>query len=484
MLKFYNTLSHKKEVFRSIIKGEARIYACGPTVYNVPHIGNMRTYVQEDIFKRLLIYKGYRVKHIINITDVGHLAGDANLGEDKVRMEARKENKSAAQVAEEYTRSFVKDLKLLNILMPDRLPRATGHISEMLECVKQLDRKGYLYRIETGMYYNTSKFKNYGELTRMSFGELNKYLIAGARVERASGIKNTTDFAVWRFNDVEKEMIWDSEWGRGFPGWHIECTAMSFKYLGKHFDIHFGGIDHIPIHHTNEIAQSEAITGKKFVNYWIHLNFLTVSGKKMAKSLGNVYTVEDLIKRGYSASAIRLFYISGHYRKKLNFTFEALENVEQTLQGICSFVERLSEVKNAAKGSGSGEFLKKIRAQKKRFFAELDDDLNMPEALSAMHGIISETNRRKESGKLSKGEAGAVIKIMLEFDKILGLDMARHLGRKVQEISQEIKDLISSREKARKEKDFAKADELRKILREEFNIALEDTNEGVRWRKC
>jgi len=477
-LKLYNTLGRKIQPFRSIKKGSVGIYTCGPTVYWFAHIGNMRTYVQEDILKRTLIHNGYKVKHVMNITDVGHLVGDSNIGEDKIKLEARKEHKSAYEVARFYEEAFVKDIKRLNIIMPDVMPRATEHINEMLALIKKLDEKGYLYKVSTGIYYDTSKFKDYGKLTGMSFDELNKYLKAGARVERAEGIKNTTDFAVWRFaKGDEKEMVWDSEWGRGFPGWHIECSAMSMKYLGEHFDIHCGGIDHIPIHHTNEIAQSEAATGKKFVNYWIHVSFLTVNNMKMAKSLGNIYTVQDIIDRGYSPLSLRFFLLSSHYRSQQNFTFEALENADKTLKSIYNFIRQINAV-NEEKEFGK-DIENELEKFHRGFFEELNNDLNTPNALKEMHALISYENKRLSDGKVGAKEAKKVIEIMLDFDTILGLDFKKELEEK--KLPDEVEKLIEERERARKEKDFDKADHIRKEIEEKYNIIIEDTKTGVKW---
>ncbi|MFP3289043.1 MAG: cysteine--tRNA ligase [Candidatus Micrarchaeota archaeon] len=478
VLKLYNTLGRKIQPFRSIKKGSVGMYTCGPTVYWFAHIGNMRTYVQEDILKRTLLHNGYKVKHVMNITDVGHLVGDSNIGEDKIKLEARKEHKSAYEVARFYEEAFVRDIKRLNIIMPDIMPRATEHINEMLALIKKLDEKGYLYKVSTGIYYDTSKFKDYGKLTGMSFEELNKYLKAGARVERAAGIRNTTDFAVWRFAKAdEKEMVWDSEWGRGFPGWHIECSAMSMKYLGEHFDIHCGGIDHIPIHHTNEIAQSEAATGKKFVNYWLHVSFLTVNNMKMAKSLGNIYTVQDIIDKGYSPLSLRFFLLSSHYRSQQNFTFEALENADKTLKSIYNFIREMNAVKEEKEfDKGVEKELEKFHTQ---FFEELNNDLNTPNALKEMHALISYENKRLSEGKVGASEAKRVIEIMLDFDTILGLDLKKELEEK--KLPDEVEKLIEERERARKEKDFDKADRIRKEIEEKYNIIIEDTKTGVKW---
>lgn len=471
-MRIYNTLVHKKQTFRSIKKGFVGMYTCGPTVYNYAHIGNMRAYIFADLLKRVLIHNGYKVRHVMNITDVGHLVSDANLGEDKMRIGAEREHKTVYQVAEFYTTTFLNDMKRLNLIMPDVISKATDHINEMLQLVYRLDEKGYIYRVETGMYYDTSKFKDYGQLMDMTFEKLNNYLIAGARVERAAGIRNSTDFAVWRFSHPSlKDMVWDTKYGRGFPGWHIECSAMSMKYLGEHFDIHTGGVDHLPIHHTNEIAQSEGATGKKFVNFWVHNEFLMINGKKISKSLHNTYTIQDLIDKGYSINSYKYLILNSYYKSQANFTFEALENAEKTLNGIYSFMSRLSEVKNHREPSN--EFIKKIDRIKKEFFADLNNDLNTPLALSKMHMLITETNK---NSKIGSGDAAAVLDILSEFDKVLGLDFALHAKRK--DVSEAAKGLAMEREKLRKERKFAEADHIRKRLKEEYGIEIEDTDNG------
>ncbi|MDE1869892.1 MAG: cysteine--tRNA ligase [Candidatus Micrarchaeota archaeon] len=483
MLLLYNTLGRKKQKFETIKPKSVGMYACGPTVYSAPHIGNFRAYLEQDILKRALMHDGYKVNHVVNITDVGHLVGDANLGEDKVKLAAEREHKTAREVADFYTAEFMKDMHSLNIIVPDAMPKATDHIKEMLNLIEILDEKGYLYKVPTGIYFDTSKFKEYGKLAKMTFDKLNKYLKAGARVERAAGLKNITDFAVWRFRKRESkdEMIWESKWGEGFPGWHIECSAMSMKYLGETFDLHCGGIDHIPIHHTNEIAQSEAATGKKFVNYWVHNNFLTVDGGKMAKSVGNVYTITQLVEKGYSPIAVRYTLISAHYRKKLNFTLEALANSSKTLNGIYSFLQRLSVFDGSARPSKEFEIL--AQEEHSKFFKAISNDLNVPSALSAMHNLITETNRKIEQDLLSKSEAKLVLGMMLEFDQILGLEFEKNSKQDKKQIKGAIEKLIQEREDARKSKDFKRSDEIRDLLKNKFKIIIEDTKDGVRWHK-
>jgi cysteinyl-tRNA synthetase len=481
-LYVYNTLTHKKQRFKSIEEGRAGMYSCGPTVYNFAHIGNLRAWVVSDLLKRALIYNGYAVNHIMNITDVGHLVSDASLGEDKLRLTAAHEHRSMHEIAEFYTAEFLKDIKRLNILIPDKMPKASEHVKEMLELIGALDKKGYLYKAETGIYFDTSKFKRYGALMKMNFDDLNKYLITGARVERPKGTRNATDFAVWRFSRPdETEMIWDSRYGRGFPGWHIECSTMSMKYLGKHFDIHTGGVDHLTIHHTNEIAQSESATGTKFVNFWLHNEFLLVDGKKMSKSLRNVYTIQDLLDKGYDVNAFRYLILSAHYRTQLNFTLEALRNAENTLKGIYLFMKKLADVKYTETDKKINKrFIEKVAKIRNDFFKHINNDLDTTIALSRLHKLIDETNRLYRKG-IGKEDANLVLETFLEFDSILGLDLWRHA--KEQHIPDEAKLLLDEREQLRKAKKFGEADRIRAKLKEKYAIAIEDTEYGPVWYK-
>ncbi len=484
MLKLYNSLTRRKQVFRPIHDKKIGMYTCGITAYYSPHIGNMRKYLEDDVLKRMLVHKGFSVTHVENVTDVGHLASDADTGDDKLRLAAEKEHRSMKDVAGFYTKMFFDDCKMLNIIPPDIVCKATEHVHDMIKLLEVLDSKGYLYKAENGMYFDTSKFKGYGKLTGLSFKRLNAELKEGARIGKVEGKRHATDFAVWRFSTPDqKEMVWDTRWGRGFPGWHLECSAMSMKYLGNHFDIHTGGIDHLQIHHPNEIAQSEAATGEKFVNFWLHSNFLTVDGGKMSKSMGNIYTVQQVIEKGYSPMALRMFMISGQYRQTLNFTFDALSNAEFGVKRLYSFIERLQENRNKARNVDTKEFRKKVRELKSGFFRELDDDINMPEALARLYALINETNSRSESTKLNRSEARTVIKAMLEIDQILGLGFSGRITAKPAKLDKEIQVLVDEREEARRKKDFDRADEIRAMLKERYQVTLEDTKEGVRWRK-
>ncbi|MCX6713822.1 MAG: cysteine--tRNA ligase, partial [Candidatus Vogelbacteria bacterium] len=341
-LKFHNTLTHQKELFQSIQPkpGPVGVYTCGPTVYLYPHIGNLRAYVFSDILHRALVFDGWQVKHVVNITDVGHLTDDADDGVDKVEKEAQAEGKTAKEITEFYTQAFFADLKKLNIDTTDYLfPKATEHIPEQIDLIKKLEAKGYTYQTSDGLYFDTSKFPTYGDFAKLDIAGLKE----GARVEANKEKKNPTDFALWKFSpsvdstgspQAKRQQEWPSPWGVGFPGWHIECSAMSMKYLGNHFDIHTGGVDHIPVHHTNEIAQSEAVTGEKFVNYWLHAEHLLVDGKKIAKSLGNFYTLEDLEKKGFDPIVYRFLLLQTSFSQKINFTWDSLLSAQKGYQNL------------------------------------------------------------------------------------------------------------------------------------------------------
>ena len=456
MLKLYNTLTRKKEVFKPI-KKLVGIYTCGPTVYNYAHIGNLRTFIFEDILKRVLLYNKFKIKHVMNITDVGHLTSDADEGEDKLELGAKREKKSVWDVAIFYTKAFKEDIKKLNILEPDIWCKATDHIKEMLKLIEILEKKGYTYRTEDGIYFDSSKFKDYGKLAKLKKEKLK----AGARID-IKNKKNITDFALWKFSpkDKKRQMEWKSKWNeRGFPGWHIECSAMSMKYLGEHFDIHCGGIDHIPVHHTNEIAQIEGATGKKWVNYWLHGEFLVLDKDKMAKSGENFIILKNLEENGFNALDYRYLVLGAHYRKKLNFSFE---NLEGARNGFLSLKERVKEFKKSKDEKGS------IEEYEKRFLESIDDDLNMPKAL----GVLWELIKDKKIGGKKK------YKVILDFDRVLGLGLNKV---KEEKIGKELLELIKEREKARKEKNWKEADKIRDRLKKR-GVVLEDSKEGVKWK--
>lgn len=465
-VRLYNTLTRKKEIFKPL-KSPVRMYTCGPTVYDYVHIGNLRTYIFEDILRRTLEMAGFRVRHVMNITDVGHLTSDADTGEDKMEVGAQREKKTVWDIAFFYTQAFMQDIERLRIKKPSVICKATDHIMEMISLVRALEKKGYTYRTDDGIYYDTSRFKAYGKLARLK----KEGLKAGARVEVVPGKRNPTDFALWKFSKKKRQMEWDSPWGRGFPGWHIECSAMAMKYL-ETLDIHCGGVDHIAVHHTNEIAQSEAATGKKFVNFWVHGEFMLVDGRKMAKSLGNFYRLQNMLDRGIGPLAFRYLCASSHYRKQLNFTFQSLEHAEKTIESINDFFQRLS----SAKLKKDGKTLEKMKRLALGFDKCLFDDLNTPHALSALFSVVHLSNKLMDSGKMDRETLGFVKNFVLRADGIFCF------LREKEGLTEEEKKLIEEREAARSRKDFALADEIRERLKG-MGMAVEDTPEGPRWKK-
>jgi len=458
MLWLYNTLKRKKEIFKPLKDKKVGLYTCGPTVYWFAHIGNLRTYIFEDLLKRILIYNGYKVKHVMNITDVGHLVSDQDVGEDKILVTAKRERKSAKEVARFYEKVFKRDLKRLKILEPDVWIRATKTIKDQIELIKILEKRGFTYVIEDGVYFDTSKLKKYGRLWPQKMK-----ILPGARVEMVPGKKNPTDFALWKFAKGRKEMVWDSPWGKGFPGWHTECVVMAIKELGIPFDIHCGGVDHILIHHTNEIAQAEAAFSKILARYWLHGEFLLVEGKKMAKSLGNIYTLDDILKKGFNPLAFRYLCLGTHYRSKLNFTFESLKSAQNALENLYEKVRELKSTKNKQRATNNG------KKYKREFLEFINDDLDTPKALALMWKLIGDQ-------KISNKEK---YKNLLDFDRIFGLGLERVKRIK---IPQEIKELVKIREEYRKEGEFEKADEIRKKIKE-MGYWIEDTKEGPRIKK-
>lgn len=474
-LYLYNTLTKQNEEFKPIQPGKVRIYTCGPTVYSHPHIGNFRAFIATDLLRRYLEYKGYQVYHIMNITDVGHMTTDDMLaggeGEDKILAAARQEQKSPWEIARFYENEFKELVKLLNLKPADVYPRATEHIPEMIILIEKLFAKGYAYEINGNVYYAVSKFKNYGRLS----GNTLENLMSGARVEVNPEKRSPLDFALWK-NDPKHIMQWDSPWGKGFPGWHIECSVMSMKYLGETFDIHTGGEDNIFPHHECEIAQSEAANEKKFVNYWFHTRHLLVHNQKMSKSLGNFHTVRDILDKGYQPRVLRYALLNTHYRQSLNFTLDGLEAARNAIQRLLDF-KRLTELKAKSDPLPYGKKLPRveqlIKETKDKFESSMDDDLNISEALGSIFEFIREINKLG----LLKTEAKAVLDLIDNFDTVLGILQTE----KVEEISPELKALIEQRELARQQKDYQKADTLRAQL-ETKGIILEDTPDGVRWK--
>jgi cysteinyl-tRNA synthetase len=460
MIKLYNTLTRKKEIFKPIQKGRVGVYSCGPTVYWYQHIGNLRTYISNDILKRVFLYNGYRVKHIINVTDVGHLTSDADTGEDKIEKAAKRERKTAQQIANFYFKVFKQDLKKLNILEPDMWPKATEHITDMIGLIKILEKKGYTYKTNDGIYFNTGKLKDYGKLARLNIKELK----AGKRVGLREK-KNKTDFALWKFSEKPglRQQEWKSPWGIGFPGWHIECSVMSSEYLGKQFDIHTGGQEHISVHHTNEIAQSEAAFGKKpWVKYWIHFAWLLFKGEKVSKSEGGLYTLSQLKEKGFSPLSFRYLCLMTRWGKPLNFSLDILNSAKNSYQRLKNII---SEIKKSKKKKNR----KNIETAKKQFLEIINNNFDSPKALSFLWNILRDN-------KLNNAEK---YELALDFDKIFGLDLGK--DKKI-EIPGIVNKLIKEREKTRKAKQWKKADELRKKINK-IGYKIDDAKEGVRVSK-
>ena len=440
---FYNTLTRKKEKFKPINTKEVKIYSCGPTVYKDATIGNIRTNIFQDVLRRVLKYNGYKIKHVMNITDVGHLVSDGDDGEDKMIKSAREEDKTPLEIANHYTELFFKDLKDLNIETPEIVCKATEHIQEMIEYVQKLIDNGYAYETSTAIYFDISKLDKYPILSNLDLKEQK----AGARVEVDVEKKNPYDFALWIKAPENHLMKWDSPWGKCYPGWHIECSAMGKKYLGEQFDIHTGGIDLIPTHHENEIAQSKGACGKVPANYWLHGEYLLIDGGKMSKSLGNVYLLKDIINKGYDPLVYKLFTYSGHYRNKLNFTWDGIEATSKSL-------ERLKQGYQNHKNGKDDILEEKIQEFENKFHEAINDDLNMPLAM----GIVWEVVRYEK--KLPK-----LAQLLLKFDTVLGLKIDEQIQKEEQEIPQEVLDLMEERKIARQNKDWAKADAIREKIR-------------------
>ncbi len=474
MFKVFNTLDRKKESIKAISDKEIKLYTCGPTVYDYAHVGNLRAYVFADLLKRWLIVKGFSVKHLMNITDVGHLVSDADEGEDKMEVAVRREHKTAWELADFYTATFMRDVEKLKIIKPDIISKATDHIPEMISLVKTLEEKEYTYIIADGVYFDTSKIKDYGKLANLNIEGLK----SGARVELSEEKKNPTDFALWKFSpkDKKRDMEWNSPFGRGFPGWHIECSAMSMKYLGNHFDIHTGGIDHINVHHTNEIAQSEAATGEKFVNYWLHVEHLLIEGQKVSKSLKNFILLKELEIKGYSPEVVRYFLLSGHYKSQINFSYETLDQVKQTLASINDFISKVFFVKQRTKEKENKPIISKIKQFEKEFVAFMDDDLNVSNALASFQNMITIINKAIDKKEVDKKTLEKVIDFAELFNKIFDVIDFESLQH---EISDENVELLKEREKFRKEKKFKEADTIREILRR-HGFQIEDTPYGAR----
>ena len=450
---FYNTLTKQKDLFKPIEEGKVKIYSCGPTVYKDATIGNMRTNLLNDTLRRVFKYNGYELKHVMNITDVGHLVSDGDEGEDKMLKSAREEHKSPLEIAEHYTKLFFRDLERLNIETPEVVCKATDHIKEMLEMVQKIMKNGYAYETSTAIYFDVSKLDKYGILSGINLNDQK----AGARVDIDPEKRNPYDFALWIKAPANHLMKWDSPWGPSYPGWHIECSAMSTKYLGEEFDIHTGGIDLVPTHHENEIAQNKGACGKNPAHYWIHGEYLLINGGKMSKSLGNTYLIDDIIARGYSPLAYRLFNYSCHYRGKLNFTWEGIESANTSLI-------RLREGYQKHLNGNSNVSDEIIADMENRFHQAINDDMNMPLALSVVWEAVKYPEKSPKIAQLLK-----------KFDTVLGIKIDEVQETK---IPQEILDLVEERKQARSDKNWSESDRLRDLIAEKGYV-VKDTKDGT-----
>lgn len=450
MIKFFNSLTRKKEEFKPYNEAAVNMYSCGPTVYYYPHIGNMRAYLFMDNIRRVLKYNGYKLNGVMNITDVGHLTSDADDGDDKMLVASQREHKTPWEIAKYYTDVFMNDVKRLNIDLPEHICPATSVINEIIEFVEGLLEKGFAYETSKGIYYDISKFQGYGQLNDIKLEDK----LAGARIEVDEEKHNPADFALWVKAPKEHIMQWSSPWGMGYPGWHIECSAIGRKFLGDHIDIHTGGVDHRAVHHENEIAQSDALVGHKVVARWMHLEFLQVDGGKMSKSLNNIYTLNDLQKKGFDPLDFRYFYFMAHYSKQQNFTFDALTSAKNSLKNMKNAV---LEHKNGQNALGED----KIQEYKNEFLNAINDDLNMPVALAVCQKLLKEEKSRD------------VYNLMMQFNEVLGLDFEE----KGEEIPEEVKLLAQQRWQAKIDKNYALADELRGKLASS-GYAIKDSKEG------
>ena len=455
-LKLFNTLKRKKEAFKPIKPGSVGFYSCGPTVYWYQHIGNMRTYVFNDLLKRILQYNDYKVKHVMNLTDVGHLTSDADTGEDKMELAVKKEHKTAGEIADFYANAFFKDTKKLNIIYPNIVCKATDHIKEQIEIIEKLEKRGLTYKTSDGIYFNTSKFKDYGKLAKLK----KEGLQAGKRIDMGEK-KSKTDFALWKFSSPEdkRQQEWESPWGTGFPGWHIECSAMSAHYLGNTFDIHTGGEDHIQIHHTNEIAQSEGATGKKFVNYWLHGAFLlNEEGEKISKSKGGLYTISELEQLGYPALAFRYLCLQTHYKKPLKFSLEALDAAKNAYSKVKRKIIELKRQEH--KGQDNS------KEYEEKFLESINQDLNVPKALQVFLSALDDFNF----------EPKKKIILLEKFDEVLGLGI-KDMREERLDIPEEVMKLVESRARLRKAKLWAESDIIRQRILEK-GYKIEDKSDG------
>lgn len=462
-LRIYNTLTRQKEVYKPLEGNTATIYSCGPTVYNYAHIGNLRTYIFMDSLRKVLRYNGYDLKHVMNITDVGHLTSDEDEGEDKMVKGAREQNKSPWEIAKFYTDIFMKDIAALGIETPEIVSKATDHINEMLEFVNVLVEKEFAYETSDGIYFDVRAFEDYGKLSGINIDAQ----MAGARVEVNKEKHHPADFAIWKKAPKEHIMQWESQWGMGYPGWHIECSAMSRKYLGDTFDIHTGGVDHIPVHHENEIAQSEAFLGKPAVKYWMHAEFMMVDNGKMSKSLGNTYTISDLVEKGFNPLAFRYMCLNAHYRSKLNFTWDSMQSAHVAYNRL-----REALLEHMLGSSDIEENI--LESFTKDFELAINDDLNIPKAMGVLWTMVRNPQKSQQ-----------IYQLAIKMDMVFGLNL--HIGAQnniqMTEVPHEVENLIEQRYKARKERNWYEADKLRGLIKELGYVMEDMPDDGYRVKK-
>ncbi len=456
-INLYNTYTHTKEEFKPIKENEVKIYTCGPTVYNFASIGNFRTYLFMDSLRRMFKYNGYKLNHVMNITDVGHLTSDADTGEDKMEKAAKKEGKNPYEIAEFYTKAFMKDIERLNIDKVEIITKATDNIQQMFEMVEEIIKNGYGYETSKGIYFDVSKLDKYPVLSNNEVSGQE----AGARIEVDPEKRNPYDFAIWIKAPENHIMKWDSPWGKSYPGWHIECSAMSRRFLGEHFDIHTGGVDHIPVHHENEIAQCKGAFGHSPVDTWMHCEFLLIDGGKMSKSLNNIYTVENLIEKDIEPLAYKLFCFSAHYRNKLNFTFDGVKASQVALNRMRqSYISHFNSEEDIDD--------KIINEYEVRFHEAINDDLNMPKAIGVVWELLKSTKSHK------------IAKLILKFDEVLGLDLVnsnKYLEENTNNIPEDIYNMIEQRKQAKENKDYNRADEIREMIKEK-GFVIKDVKNG------
>ncbi len=465
-LRFYNTMTRRVDEFRTLEEGKVKLYTCGPTVYNYAHIGNLRTYVFEDLLRRTLEYAGYEVEHVMNVTDVGHLTDDADEGEDKMVKSSRETGMSVWDIAKFYTDAFFQDIHQLNIVDPTIICNATDHVDDMIALIQRIEKNGHTYESGGNIYFSIDTFPDYGELARLDTQDLQ----SGARIEVDVNKRNPRDFVLWftKSKFEHQSMLWDSPWGTGYPGWHIECSAMSMRYLGEQFDIHCGGVDHIPVHHTNEIAQAEGATGKKpWVRFWIHGEFLVMGSTKMAKSKGNFITLRTLIDEKYDPLDYRYFCLGGHYRSQLQFSTDSLDAARSARLNL---MEKIGELQESSEPAKIAQIGPAARSYLDEFIKHVYTDLHIPQALSVLWTLVKDETV-PQADRLA---------VLYDMDRIFGLKLQE--GMPKLEIGQEVLDLIEERESARKNRDFSRADEIRDLLLER-GIVLKDTPDGTKWSR-